>query len=224
MEAIHAGHRKRLKDRCEKFGFDSLEEHEKLELLLFNVIPRRDTNPIAHNLLRRFGSLAGVFEASSEELKTIDGVGETAAYFLRLMPSVAGSYISSKWEKGTSLGTTEQLHSFARDIFIGKTEEEFAVITLDSNRNLKNYAFLEKGTVNNVSVYPLKITEYVVKTKAVHIVLAHNHPNGMVAPSLDDIKMTRHLDSILSDLTINVIDHIIVAGERCYSMRDMNNF
>ncbi len=224
MSSIHDGHRKRLKDRCLQYGFDSLEEHEKLELLLFNVIPRRDTNPIAHHLLKKFRTLAGVFEADADELKTVDGIGDNAAYFLRLIPSLAGSYISSKWEKGTSLGTSEQLHSFVRDIFIGKTEEEFAIVSLDSNRNLKNYAFLEKGTVNNVNVYPLKIAEYVVKTKAVNIVLVHNHPNGMSAPSLDDVKMTRQLDEILSNLSINIIDHIIVAGEMCYSMKDMNNF
>ena len=72
--AIHDGHRQRLKERFLKEGLDNFDELYVLELLLFYCVPRKDTNPIAHNLLERFGSLTGVFSASLEELESVPNV------------------------------------------------------------------------------------------------------------------------------------------------------
>ena len=85
---VHENHRERMRRRVEKYGLDSLEEHEALEYLLFFVIPRRDTNPLAHALIGRFGSFAGVLEASEEELRTVEGIGPAAARFLHMLPAV----------------------------------------------------------------------------------------------------------------------------------------
>ena len=81
----HAKHRERLKNRFATQGLDGFESHQVLELLLFYAIPRVDTNPIAHRLLDRFGSITGVLEASPEELKDIEGIGDNAANFLKLI-------------------------------------------------------------------------------------------------------------------------------------------
>ena len=80
--SIHDGHRQRLKDRFCKEGLDNFDEHQVLELLLFYCIPRMDTNPIAHALLQRFGSLSQVLEAPVEELEKVPGIGHNAAVFL----------------------------------------------------------------------------------------------------------------------------------------------
>ena len=78
----HLGHRDRLRARFLEEGLDGFENHQVLELLLFHVIPRGDTNPIAHRLIKRFGSLAAVFEADPKDLAVVEGVGERAAAFL----------------------------------------------------------------------------------------------------------------------------------------------
>ena len=66
--SIHEGHRQRLKERFLEEGLDNFTEVQVLELLLFYCIPRRDTNPIAHALLDRFGSLSQVLEARVEDV------------------------------------------------------------------------------------------------------------------------------------------------------------
>ena len=62
---IHAGHRQRMKERFLRGGERAFDDCQLLELLLFYSIPQRDTNPVAHDLLREFNSLAGVMDAFS---------------------------------------------------------------------------------------------------------------------------------------------------------------
>ena len=82
---MHEGHRERVKRRFRQEGLDSFSDIQALELLLFYVIPRVDTNPIAHALLDHFGSLSQVLDASPEELMKVPGIGENAAVFLTLL-------------------------------------------------------------------------------------------------------------------------------------------
>ena len=84
----HDGHRQRLKERFLKEGLDHFSDVQVLELLLFYAIPRQDTNPIAHNLLEHFGSLAQVLEAPVEELEKVPGIGRNKAFALRLRGSL----------------------------------------------------------------------------------------------------------------------------------------
>ena len=73
------GHRARLRERMIKEGLDSFQDHEVLELLLFQYLPRKDTNKLAHTLLDKFGSFAGVLNASPQQLMTVEGVSEATA-------------------------------------------------------------------------------------------------------------------------------------------------
>ncbi len=77
-KSIHAGHRQRMHQRVEKYGLESLAEHEMLEYLLYFTNAQKDTNAIAHDLLETFGDFAGVLEADEKELcavKTISTAG-----------------------------------------------------------------------------------------------------------------------------------------------------
>ena len=85
---VHAGHRQRLRERFDTVGSSGFEEHTILELLLFYAIPQKDTNPLAHDLIQRFGSLEGVLNASKEELMQVSGVGENTATLLRLVEGI----------------------------------------------------------------------------------------------------------------------------------------
>lgn len=69
VENIHQGHREKMRQRFLKSGLESFADHEALELLLYYAIPRRDTNPIAHRLMERYGSLTAVLSAPAEDLK-----------------------------------------------------------------------------------------------------------------------------------------------------------
>ena len=81
--SVHEGHRQRMRRQLKTSGMDSLSDVQVLEVLLYYAIPRADTNPIAHRLLERFGSLSGVLEAAPDELSNIEGMGDAAAQLKR---------------------------------------------------------------------------------------------------------------------------------------------
>ena len=93
--SVHEGHRQRMRRQLKTSGMDSLSDVQVLEVLLYYAIPRADTNPIAHRLLERFGSLSGVLEAAPDELLKIDGMGDAAAQLLCLIPSSSGGTSST---------------------------------------------------------------------------------------------------------------------------------
>lgn len=221
----HAGHRERLRRRYLNEGLDNFEKHEILELLLYYAIPRRDCNPIAHNLLDEFKSISNVFEADVSRLSKVDGMGEISAVLLNLIPQVARIYMQDKWsfENKNVLGSTELVGRYAVNMFLGKMHEEFAIICLDSNRCVHYAGSVVKGSINETAAYPRLIVDAALKHNAQTVILAHNHPNGSVLPSNADMETTAVLVKALEAIEIDVLDHVIVAGDRYYSMASMGN-
>ncbi len=218
----HDGHRKRMKDRfLQDGGFDYFAQHEILELLLYSTNARRDTNPIAHDLISEFGNIANVMDADPEELKKIDGVGESSAFLLSMIPHLCRAYNQVKWSRNITLGTTDLAGQYAINLFIGKALEEFHIICVDSNKRVFYQGRLAKGTINEVPAYPRVVVEEVLKRKAQYVIFAHNHPNGSPLPSEGDKMATEQLVAALKAINVHVIDHIIVSGNQYYSMADM---
>lgn len=93
---VHDGHRERMKSRFVEAGLDGFNDHNALEMLLFYAVPRKDTNELAHRLLKNFGSLAAVFEASHAELMHVDGIGENAATLIKFIPEISRRYLLTK--------------------------------------------------------------------------------------------------------------------------------
>ncbi|TYQ18252.1 UNVERIFIED_CONTAM: DNA repair protein RadC [Acetivibrio alkalicellulosi] len=217
---MHEGHRMRLKNRFLKEGLDGFESHQILELLLFFSIPRRDTNEIAHRLIEKFGSLSGVFEADPKELAKIQGIGETSAFLLSLIPQLSRRYASDRWRDKPELNSSIKAGEYAVSLFTGRKYEVFYVICLDA-QNRVNYAqIVNEGTINEAAVYPRNIVETALLHKANSVILAHNHPGGSLNPSRGDMEATKAIKRALEAISIKVVDHIIVCGEKYVSFAE----
>lgn len=215
---LHTGHRKRLRMRFLKEGLDGFEDHQVLELLLFQAVPRLDTNPIAHRLMKRFGSLSAVLEADPKDLASVEGVGENAAVFLSMIPQVTRRYFYDRVRHSRMpLNTSEAAAEYLVPLMAGRSEEVFYVICLDSQLRALYPALISEGTVKDALVHPRKVAEAAVRHKAASVILAHNHPAGSVKPSSHDHKLTRSLVQALGGINVQVVDHVIVAGELIYS-------
>ncbi len=84
-KGIHDGHRDRMREKFRKTGFEGMHPHEMLEMLLFYSVPRKDTNEMAHQLISRFGSLAGVLEATEDQLVNVGGISQNSATLIKMI-------------------------------------------------------------------------------------------------------------------------------------------
>ena len=221
-ENVHKNHRNRLRQKFIENDIEALQPHEVLELLLFYAYRQRDTNEIAHNLLKKFGSLSGVFEADINSLQEVEDVGYNTAVFLKLQGNIQRYYMKEKFSKMRNLQITPQnIGEYARHLFYGYTDEVFYLISLNSNCEVISADIISKGTVNSSVVYSREVVKKALETKAVFVILAHNHPNGVLAPSEGDVKTTKVLAEALNFINVKLIDHVIVArGEYISLFKD----
>ena len=198
--------------------------HNILELLLFYSIPRKDTNELAHRLLNEFGSLARVFDATYEQLLEVEGMGESSALLISMIPRICGCYIEGKSTGKINLSDPADAQNFVKDKFYGCKTEVFYLICLDSSGNLINYSKLGEGTPGTVLVDKRNLMQTAFRNDAEKVILAHNHPKGIAAPSRDDLELTNEFSSLLSSVGIKVVDHIIAAGNDTISLASVDKF
>ena len=222
--STHAGPRDRLKNRFLEEGLDGFDEINVLELLLFYALPRQDTNPIAHELLNRFGSLAGVLEAPTEALAQIPGMGRHAATLVSLIPALCRRYMVSRQEDRPYLTSTTQCGDYLIPRFFGFRDEVVCLLCLDAKCRVISCQEIGRGSVNSAGAPTRKIVECALAANAISVVLAHNHPSGIALPSREDVETTRRLALALDAVGVILADHIIVADEDFVSLADSRLF
>ncbi len=222
--AIHDGHRQRLKDRFRKEGLDGFHEVQVLELLLFYCVPRQDTNPIAHALLERFGTLSQVLEAPVEELEKVKGMGANAATFLHLVLQTGRFYQVNRTMQSKVLTTIDQCGAYLCPFFVGRRNETVFLLCLDAKCKVLCCKEIGEGSVNSAGVPIRRIVETALAANASTVVLAHNHPSGVALPSQEDVATTRRLALALDAVEISLIDHIIVADDDFVSLAQSGYF
>ena len=218
-ESMHAGHREKMRNRfIREKGFENFEDHQILELLLFYANTRSDTNPLAHELLNTFGSLKGVLEARPEQLMTVKGIGEQQAVLLSMVVPLTRVWHRCAMGDPEKIGNSREAENYCLSILAGERTERFYVISLNAKCHVLGRRKISEGSLSDVSAYPRMVMETALNYNAHSVLLCHNHPGGTCAPSPEDISSTIQLQRLLNGVGILVLDHIIVAGDRTYSM------
>lgn len=215
----HDGHRQRLKTEFLARP-DSFPDHKLLELLLFYANPRSDTNPLAHELMDHFGSLAGVLDATPEELQKVKGVGEHAAVLFKVVKEFSGRYLTVRTQVDDIARNARDYYALLRPYFFGARNEMLYLLCLDGKRKVLGIRRLGEGNVNAVNVTTRLIAEAALSLNASAVVLAHNHVSGIAFPSDEDIATTNSLSAILSNLSVTLVDHLIFVDDDMVSLRD----
>ena len=209
-ENLHKDHRKRMRLKYLS-ARDSLADHELLEMILFYVIPRQNTNPIAHRLLRRFGSLKGVLEATLQVLSTVDGVGESTALFLSQLAFLAARSESASPAR-VRLTSLRTIGDYLTDLLQDEKKESFYLLMLDHTAEVIAFEKLLDGNISACEADARHIAEVALAHKAPRIILVHNHPNGSAEPSDPDVSTTRYLRRAFLGIDLVLEEHFIVCG------------
>lgn len=216
---LHEGHREKMRDRfIRDKGFENFEDHQILELLLFYANARGDTNPLAHKLIDTFGTLKGVLEARPEQLLAVDGIGKQAATLISMIVPLTRVWYRCAMEVPDRIGNSREAEDYCLSILAGERTERFYVVSLNAKCKVLGRRKISEGSLSEVSAYPRMVMETALNYNAHSVLLCHNHPGGTCAPSPEDISSTIQLQRLLNGVGILVLDHIIVAGNKTYSM------
>ena len=213
-----AGHRKRLRERYLQTGFDGFAPHEVLELVLQAAIPRQDTKKIAYELIDKFGNINNVFNASVEELAACKGIGEGSAVWLHLIVDTVRYCNKDKTKDIKTLRSASDFGEYVIPLFSHLPYETFYAITLDASCNIVRCEKMGTGSSVEVLVNLRQLATLAIKNNASAVVLAHNHPSGILEASYEDIKFTQKVNDLLSSLNIMLVDHIIVSDDDYISL------
>lgn len=220
---IHEGHRERLREKFLKTGFSGFADHEKLELLLTYARPRVNTNGIAHDLLKKFKTIGGVFDASVEQLMEVNGIKEASAILIKIIPEMSKEYINSKSQL-MIVNSSGLMCDFFKNQFIGEKNEKIMIACVDDKLRLVNFQVISEGSPSSATVDIKKLIEFTYKNNCESIIMAHNHPNGELMPSDNDLRVTEYVYKLLEPIKIRLLDHIIVAGAQAISLKELGAF
>ncbi|MBU0799754.1 MAG: DNA repair protein RadC [Alphaproteobacteria bacterium] len=215
------GHRDRLRQRFLQGGPDALPDYEMLELVLFMAIPLKDVKPIAKALLARFGNLAGVLNATYDELQTVEGVKEKTAAALKIMQATAFRMMKQEVMHKPILNSWSRLVDYCAATMAHEKKEHFRVLFLNKKNELMADEIQQTGTVDHTPAYPREIMKRALELGATALILVHNHPSGDPKPSNADVDMTYAIKAAGEPFNIILHDHLIVSRGGTSSFKTM---
>lgn len=223
-ENLHKGHRKRVRDRFLKERLEGFEPHQVIELLLFFSIPRRDTNPAAHRLINRFGSVDGVLKADKEELVEVEGIGEKSAELFHLLQLAIQRYLTSREDTSSRLINRREVMDQLIAALTG--EPDGTICVLFCNRfveplDIRKYSAEEIGS-------PIASGRIIAKDgmeQNAGTIATGRKCSGKISFSPEEKEAYRDLDRMLRRLDMCLIDHFAVTedgGEACFGQKELD--
>lgn len=218
------GHRERLRERFRTGGADALPDYELMELLLFRAIPRRDTKPLAKQIIGTFGSFAEAVSAPEERLAEVPGLGRAAACEIKVVQAAALRMMRGNVMKRELLATWQQVLEYCRAAMAYEPREQFRILFLDHRNRLIADEVQQRGTVNHTPVYVREVIHRALVLSATAIVLVHNHPSGDPSPSRADIELTKEIAKAAKGVSVMVHDHFIIGKDGYASLKAQGYF
>lgn len=197
-------------------GEERFQDHEILEILLFNAIPRSNTNPLAHALINAFGSLADVFHASVDELMLVKGIGKRTAEYIRCI-GLCFERVNPAPQNVPSFHNSKAFGDFLEEEYRDKTKEVLEIFCLNKQGRLQFRKEFSIGNSSGVTVDPKEINALLVVKEPHTVVVSHNHPNGTRNPSAQDDIFTKQLLLVCRMHNVILGDHIVVGSDGAYS-------
>lgn len=213
------GHRARLRTRLLEAGGDSLLDHELVEYILALAIPRKDTKPLAKQLLAHYGGFSALLTADTESIVRQAGMGETSTAALKIVQAAALRLLSEPVREQPILASWQALLDYLRADMAHLTIERVRTLYLNAKNMLIRDEVSSEGSIDQAAIYTREVIRRAIDLGAAAIILVHNHPSGDSAPSRQDIAMTRDIMAAAKNFGIAVHDHIIIGKDGYSSMR-----
>ena len=210
----------RPRERLQKYGAESLSAQEIIALILGRGISGESIMVTAQRLISQFGSLGGIVGASVEEMSQIKGIGLAKASQIKAAFELANrmEVLTTASEKPV-IKKPEDVAGLVTWRLKGKKREYFLAILLDTRSRLIKVAEISVGSLDASVVHPREVFKEAISASAASVIFVHNHPSGDCTASDDDVKLTRRLAEAGEIVGIEVLDHIIIGGNKFLSLK-----
>jgi len=210
----------RPRERLLALGPASLADAELLAILLRTGVRGKSAVDLARELIGRFGSVAGLLESGSVNLKETPGLGSAKLAQLQAALELARRALREGLSSRDALASPQAVRDYLRLTLARRDHEVFVVLLLDAQHRVVTSEELFRGTLTQTSVYPREVVKCALRHNAAAVIFAHNHPSGVAEPSHADEILTRSLKAALALVEVQVLDHFIVAGARIMSFAE----
>ena len=216
---IHSGHREKVRQKFYETGFSGMAPHNVLEMLLFEGIPYKDTNEMAHELIEKFGDFAGVLEANRHDLLKVKGMTRNAACTISMILPLYNRYIESLQKRKSDLIEPKDIADYLRPkYFEGGCRERVFVLCYDLENHLLACRQINEGDFKSTDFDLREFARIVLETNCSKVIISHNHPHAIHLPSMSDIELTKKIRKFLEPFKVDLVDHIIVSDTDFASM------
>jgi DNA repair protein RadC len=211
----------RPREKLLKFGARNLTDIELLTILIGNGTIDRTAHDLARDLYEIADkSLIKLSNLSFKEFQKVKGIGKTKSIIIKAALELSTRILTNRQEPPTKIADCKQAYNFFKPILFNLPHEEFWIVCLNTRNEVISRLKIGEGTNKKVIVDIKQIISHISDVKAHVFVCAHNHPSGSLAPSEQDISLTKKLSSAAQCVETNLVDHIIVAGDGFFSFQE----
>lgn len=203
-------------------GSHALSDAELLALLIGSGRHGCSAVELASLLLSDFGSLRELLNAdrASWDRQARHGIGPARYAAMQAALELARRHYLETLRIGSAMAAPEATSRFLVAQLRDRPYEVFCVLYLDNRHRLIAFEELFRGTINGANVHPREVVRQTLFHNAAAVILAHNHPSGVLEPSQPDELITRRLKEALALVDVRVLDHFIVGDGQCYSFAE----
>ncbi len=209
----------RPRERFEQYGPEALSTYELLAIILGNGIKGESVLLVAQKVLKAFGNLKELSQASIEELSRVKGIGLARAVQIKTIFEL-GKRIEQNQDEKIVISCPADVAKIVRPRLNHKQKEHFLLLSLDTRNTVKKISEITVGILDSSLIHPREVFKEAIQSLASSIILVHNHPSGNPNPSEADIEVTKKMVEAGSIIGIKVSDHVITAGKEVYSFQE----
>jgi DNA repair protein RadC len=208
----------RPREKLERLGAAALGDNELLALVLGTGSRGRDVLALANRLLENTAGLHGLTRAGVGTLRSVDGIGRARAAQVLAAVELGRRTLVRPGGERPRLNTPRELAAHLLPLYGAHAVEQFGIVMLDTKHRVIRTKIVSVGSLDTTVVHPREVFREATAASAAAIVLFHNHPSGDPTPSTDDLVLTTRMVNAGDVMGIEVMDHLILADQRYYSL------
>ncbi|MED4351725.1 DNA repair protein RadC [Schinkia azotoformans] len=188
------------------------------KILLATTIHEKEDGYLVSEIFNRYSSIQDLLELTEQELLQIKGIGKAKAKQIIAALKLARMN-PCPIEQRFTIRSPEDAYKYLRDMAY-LTQEHFVVLGLNTKNEVMFRETVFIGSLNASIVHPRETFKHLIRRSCASAIVAHNHPSGQPDPSREDIEVTKRLAEVGKVVGIEVIDHLIIGGEKYISLKE----